>query len=72
VDSGRCLLRYQGHTGSVNSIRFHPTRELALTASGDHTAHIWQASVAWEQMVWAKIAVFNMLRLHSLVYKYRS
>ncbi|CAG7726096.1 unnamed protein product [Allacma fusca] len=51
VDSGRCLLRYQGHTGSVNSIRFHPTRELALTASGDHTAHIWQASVAWEQMI---------------------
>jgi len=51
VESGRCLLRYQGHMGSVNSIRFHPTRELALTASGDHTAHIWQASVAWEQMV---------------------
>lgn len=51
TDSGRCLLRYQGHNGSVNSIRFHPTRELALTASGDHTAHIWQAAVAWEQMV---------------------
>jgi len=34
VDSGRCLLRYQGHTGSVNSIRFHPSRELALTSSG--------------------------------------
>ncbi|ODM93041.1 WD repeat-containing protein 37 [Orchesella cincta] len=51
TDSGRCLLRYQGHNGSVNSIRFHPTRELALTASGDHTAHIWQAAVAWEQMI---------------------
>lgn len=51
IDSGRCLLKYQGHTGSVNSIRFHPSRELALTSSGDHTSHIWQASVAWEQMV---------------------
>lgn len=51
IDSGRCLLKYQGHNGSVNSIRFHPSRELALTSSGDHTAHIWQASVAWEQMV---------------------
>lgn len=51
MDSANCLLRYQGHSGSVNSIKFHPTRELALTASGDHTAHIWQASVAWEQMV---------------------
>ncbi|KAL1122922.1 hypothetical protein AAG570_003247 [Ranatra chinensis] len=45
MESGRCLLRYIGHSGSVNSIRFHPTRDLVLTASGDHTAHIWQAAV---------------------------
>lgn len=48
IDSGRCLLQYQGHTGSVNSIKFHPTKDLVLTASGDSTAHIWQAAVNWD------------------------
>ncbi|CAG5107715.1 Similar to wdr37: WD repeat-containing protein 37 (Xenopus laevis) [Cotesia congregata] len=48
MDSGRCLLQYIGHSGSVNSIRFHPTIDLALTASGDCTAHIWQAAVNWD------------------------
>ncbi|XP_063231430.1 WD repeat-containing protein 37 isoform X2 [Bacillus rossius redtenbacheri] len=49
IESGRCLLRYQGHGGSVNSIRFHPSRDLVLTASGDQTAHVWQAVVTWDQ-----------------------
>ncbi|XP_067208596.1 WD repeat-containing protein 37 isoform X2 [Linepithema humile] len=49
IDSSRCLLQYIGHTGSVNSVRFHPNRELALTASGDGSAHVWQAAVDWEQ-----------------------
>ncbi|XP_075222576.1 WD repeat domain 37 [Lycorma delicatula] len=48
VESGRCLLRYLGHLGSVNSIRFHPSRDLVLTASGDQRAHIWQAAVNLE------------------------
>ena len=43
--SGTCLLQYQGHSGSVNSVRFHPSKELALTTSGDGTAHIWQCAV---------------------------
>ena len=43
--SGTCLLQYQGHSGSVNSLRFHPSKELALTTSGDGTAHIWQCAV---------------------------
>lgn len=51
VDSGRCLLRYLGHSGSVNSIRFHPSRDLVLTASGDQRAHIWQAAVNLELQV---------------------
>ncbi|RZF35203.1 hypothetical protein LSTR_LSTR014240 [Laodelphax striatellus] len=51
VESGRCLLRYLGHTGSVNSLRFHPSRDLALTASGDQRAHIWQAQVNLELQV---------------------
>ncbi|XP_024935713.1 WD repeat-containing protein 37 isoform X2 [Cephus cinctus] len=48
MDSGRCLLQYIGHNGSVNSVRFHPTRDLALTASGDCSAHVWQAAVNWD------------------------
>jgi len=45
MHSGSCLLEYQGHSGSVNSIRFHPSKELVLTSSGDGTAHIWQCTV---------------------------
>lgn len=43
IESGTCLLVYAGHQGSVNAIRFHPNQDLVLTASGDHTAHIWRA-----------------------------
>jgi len=28
IDSGKCLTVYTGHTGSVNSIAFHPTQDL--------------------------------------------
>ena len=45
IGTSQCLLQYNGHQGSVNSIRFHPNQELALTASGDQTAHIWGAHV---------------------------
>ncbi|SPP88007.1 WD repeat-containing protein 37 [Drosophila guanche] len=48
IESARCLLQYQGHAGSVNSIKFHQNRDLVLTGSGDGTAHIWQAAVNWE------------------------
>lgn len=51
VDNGRCLLQYLGHSGSVNSIKFHPTKDLVLTASGDQTTHIWQAVINWDQLV---------------------
>lgn len=51
IDTGRCLLKYEGHNGSVNSIRFHPTKELLLTSSGDGTAHIWAGAVNWENAV---------------------
>ncbi|XP_014666900.1 PREDICTED: WD repeat-containing protein 37-like [Priapulus caudatus] len=43
--SSSCLLQYMGHTGSVNSIKFHPYNQLVVTASGDNTAHIWMAAV---------------------------
>ncbi|KAJ0173643.1 hypothetical protein K1T71_010792 [Dendrolimus kikuchii] len=48
VEWGKCLLQYTGHSGSVNSIRFHPSRDIALTSSGDNTAHVWQAAVNWD------------------------
>ncbi|XP_055334538.1 WD repeat-containing protein 37-like [Paramacrobiotus metropolitanus] len=50
--SGHCLMQYQGHDGSVNSIRFQPVRVsagdslLVLTASGDQTAHVWKITSA--------------------------
>lgn len=44
--SGVCLLQYVGHTGSVNSIRFHPNSEVVLTSSGSQQAHLWKAHVS--------------------------
>lgn len=42
------MLKYEGHEGSVNSIKFHPSKDLLLTASGDQTAHLWCGAVNWE------------------------
>lgn len=55
IDTTRCLLQYHGHSGSVNSIRFHPNKDLVLTASGDASAHIWQAAVNWD----LPVSLFN-------------
>ena len=41
VDSGKSVMRYGGHEGSVNSLKFHPCQELVITGSGDGTAHVW-------------------------------
>lgn len=49
IDNGKCLLQYQGHQGSVNSIKFHPTQDLVLTSSGDNSAHIWQCAVNYDK-----------------------
>jgi len=46
IDRAKCLLWYTGHTGSVNSIKFHPGQELVITGSGDGTAHVWSRSGA--------------------------
>ncbi|ELU02135.1 hypothetical protein CAPTEDRAFT_222480 [Capitella teleta] len=45
VENGSCLLQYVGHSGSVNSLRFHPSQDLVVTASGDNTAHLWKCQV---------------------------
>jgi len=47
VDSGKCLMRYSGHEGSVNSVKFHPCQELVITGSGDGSAHVWKSSPAY-------------------------
>ncbi|KAK4827722.1 hypothetical protein QYF61_021022 [Mycteria americana] len=31
IETGKCLVKYVGHVGSVNSIKFHPTEQVALT-----------------------------------------
>jgi len=41
VDRSKCLMRYTGHQGSVNSVKFHPGQDLVITGSGDGTAHVW-------------------------------
>ncbi|CAF1038884.1 unnamed protein product [Adineta steineri] len=44
--TGRSLIQYQGHRGSVNSCRFgYFDHDLVLTASGDHEVHIWKCSL---------------------------
>merc|ERR1719239_575138 len=53
AESGRCLLRYTGHQGSVNSIKFHPGQDLVITGSGDGTAHVWSLGSAAGQGVTA-------------------
>ena len=47
VDTGKCVMRYGGHEGSVNSVKFHPCQELVITSSGDGSAHVWSASPAY-------------------------
>ncbi len=44
--TGRPLIQYQGHRGSVNSCRLGDfDHDLVLTASGDHEVHIWKWSL---------------------------
>ncbi|MFH4977762.1 hypothetical protein AB6A40_004471 [Gnathostoma spinigerum] len=50
LETGICIGRYTGHSGSVNGVAFSPSScdpsDLMLaTASGDHSAHIWKAAV---------------------------
>jgi len=41
AESGDCLATYGGHQGSVNSVKLHPTKRIAITASGDKSLHLW-------------------------------
>lgn len=43
AETGSCILQYVGHSGSVNSIRFHPSQDIVVTSSGDQKVHLWKA-----------------------------
>ncbi|CAF1682760.1 unnamed protein product, partial [Adineta ricciae] len=44
--TGRSLVQYQGHRGSVNSCRFSSfDHDFIATASGDHEVHVWRYSL---------------------------
>ncbi|CAI8039990.1 WD repeat-containing protein 37 [Geodia barretti] len=44
VESGHAILKYIGHTGSVNGLSFHPRDTLCCSVAGDSSAHIWKYS----------------------------
>uniref|UniRef100_A0A7M4EG19 WD repeat-containing protein 37 n=1 Tax=Crocodylus porosus TaxID=8502 RepID=A0A7M4EG19_CROPO len=39
IETGKCLVKYVGHVGSVNSVKFHPTEQVALTVKLDDFSH---------------------------------
>ncbi len=55
VETGNILMKYVGHSGSVNSIAFHPTEHYACTTSGDTTACVWRCTMnpAFLQRQWS-------------------
>jgi len=57
--------------GSINSIKFHPNKDLALTSSGDQTTHIWQAAVNLDNLVSLFYVIIILLFFHldSLLYQ---
>ncbi|KAH7933431.1 hypothetical protein HPB49_012527 [Dermacentor silvarum] len=56
--TGHCIVQYAGHDGLVNSVRFHPTQDLLVTASGDQSAYIWRAATS-------AAAVLDLVKGHS-------
>lgn len=52
-------VQYVGHQGSsVNCVKFHPSYDLIMTASGDGTSHIWRPNL--DQVFNALIISFNL------------
>lgn len=60
-------MQYIGHMGSINSIQFHPNKDLALTSSGDQTTHIWQAAVNLDNLVSACLFCVLYVKLYIVV-----
>lgn len=65
IETGTPLLQYTGHMGSINSIKFHPSKDLALSSSGDQTTHIWQAAVNLDNLVSELNWFYLYLNFHS-------
>jgi len=66
IETGTPLLQYTGHMGSINSIKFHPTKDLALTSSGDQSSHIWQAAVNLDNLV--SVILFLSILVISMIF----
>lgn len=45
------MLILQGHTSGISMVGFSPDRKRCLTASGDHTARVWDAQTGQELLV---------------------
>lgn len=52
--------------GSVNSVRFHPTQDLLVTASGDQSAHVWRAATSAASALELVVRHFSLLLSLSL------
>uniref|UniRef100_A0A2K6KBR1 WD repeat-containing protein 37 n=1 Tax=Rhinopithecus bieti TaxID=61621 RepID=A0A2K6KBR1_RHIBE len=49
IETGKCLVKYAGHVGSVNSIKFHPSEQLALTGIFPGNVFLFWPSL-WQQI----------------------
>jgi len=52
MDNGTCCTRYTGHVGAVNSVALHPTKNLAISGSGDTECHLWPFDINSQVRVW--------------------
>jgi WD40 repeat protein len=41
--TGKHFRTYQGHTGAITSVRYHPTGQVMVTSSNDRTIRLWNA-----------------------------
>ncbi|XP_058291391.1 WD repeat-containing protein 37 [Hylobates moloch] len=57
IETGKCLVKYAGHVGSVNSIKFHPSEQLALTDCTDLVRRNEKSSTETRQV--ANVSIFT-------------
>lgn len=55
------LWSYSGHDGSVNTVRYHPIKNIICSSSGDRTCHIWKPSLS------TSLKEYHSFHLRSLI-----